>query len=522
MAATPAGFSTALPVARRLAEACRASALAPTGPRRLGLTKRPGLQFVSVFTELPAELRGECLALLDAAGGLPTAVDRAVGSLVGLVVADSLGHNFEFLPARDSAPALSSAVPSSSSSSAASWLAWFVGWSGGSGTSASGLWREGCAPLFEYPSEDVAGGKFHNPFNRFQLRRGQWTDDSSMALCLADSLLTCGSYDGSSVRVWFWNWLHNGLNNGFRHDAERTDGGTCASSLSVGLGGNIAKSLSELDRIMQEQHPPFHVPPRFTARGEDAGNGSLMRLAPVPLRYHNDIATARRVARESSLTTHPGPLAAEACAFLAHAIVRAVHRGGDDDDHDEEEEERGGARGFLDELAREYEEEVLRERAASSEATPEGLRAVEAVRRLLRCEGCGEWSTERCWHWRDPCPGIERTLANRGTEYNGYPVSAGYFGSFSLDGLAVALHCMYHTSTFNEAVARCVNLCGDADTTGAICAQLAGAFYGVGAMDPAWRTMIREWDGGGEVEMRALGLFAQGSVEEGGAECDSG
>ena len=52
-------------------------------------------------------------------------------------------------------------------------------------------------------------------------------------------------------------------------------------------------------------------------------------------------------------------------------------------------------------------------------------------------------------------PGLECTLRNRGHEYNGYPVSAGYFGAFSLDGLAIALHCVHHTRSFNEAIVKC-------------------------------------------------------------------
>ena len=48
-------------------------------------------------------------------------------------------------------------------------------------------------------------------------------------------------------------------------------------------------------------------------------------------------------------------------------------------------------------------------------------------------------STERCWAWRNESIGIEQTLKARGRSYNGYPVSAGYFGSFSLDGKSCVL-----------------------------------------------------------------------------------
>ena len=66
--------------------------------------------------------------------------------------------------------------------------------------------------------------------------------------------------------------------------------------------------------------------PRFESSGEDAGNGSLMRLAPIPLFFHTNIEEARAMAFESSLTTHPGHVAAEACALMAHIIVRALTR----------------------------------------------------------------------------------------------------------------------------------------------------------------------------------------------------
>ena len=59
-----------------------------------------------------------------------------------------------------------------------------------------------------------------------------------------------------------------------------------------------------------------------------------------------------------------------------------------------------------------------------------------------------------------------------GSEYNGYPVIAGYFGAYSLDGLAVALHCVYHTTSFDGALVKCVNFNGDADSTGSMVGQV--------------------------------------------------
>jgi hypothetical protein len=101
------------------------------------------------------------------------------------------------------------------------------------------------------------------------------------------------------------------------------------------------------------------------------------------------------------------------------------------------------------------------------------------------------------------------TVSARGDDYNGYPVSKGYFGSYSMDGLAIALHSVYHTTSFMAALARCVNLLGDADSTGAITGQLAGAFYGLDGIDKRLITRLKQWDNG-EIALRGALLYARG------------
>jgi len=230
------------------------------------------------------------------------------------------------------------------------------------------------------------------------------------------------------------------------------------------------------------------VPPRFESLGEDAGNGSVMRLAPVPIFYHKDIDLAMRVSAESSYTTHVGPHAADACSFLGYVITRALCR----------EDKRGDtARAFLDQVVTDY------------LARPEVQQQPTVMRLLTAAEPFG--STERCWNWRDPKgPYILETIEARGKTYNGYPVSKDYFGSYSVDGLAIALHSVYHTKSFMEAMAKCVNFLGDADSTGAICGQIAGAYYGIDAIDPRLVDQLKRWDTG-EIALRAALLYALGT-----------
>jgi len=216
-----------------------------------------------------------------------------------------------------------------------------------------------------------------------------------------------------------------------------------------------------------------------------------MRLAPVPIYFHASKDLALRVSAESSYTTHPSQDAADSCAFLGFVVSRAITR-------DSKWWAHEAAAGFLDRCVADY------------LALPEAASQV-ALSRLLRGEE-GPGSTERCWSWRDPGgPYILQTLAARGSSYNGHPVSADYFGSYCLDALAIALHSVYHTRSLMAALTQCVNHLGDADSTGSVCGQIAGAFYGASAVDARILADIRRWDAAGEIPLRGALLFALGS-----------
>ena len=409
------------------------------------------LQNTGIFDQVDPKLSQKVLDLAAAVtseGNLE--ISRAIGCLVSMSVADGLGHNFEFLPVQDV-----------------------------SDTSTSYL----VFPSNENKSEKDRG-RLQRVLNRFRLKAGQWTDDTSMGLCLADSILIHGGYDGTKARIWFWNWWNNGLNNGFRYDSERCKVGE-QHSLSVGLGGNISKSLENVGRLVRSG---MAVPACFESISEDAGNGSLMRLGAIPIRYHFDLQMARDTARKSSLATHPGALAADACDFMTFLIVRAILRGPD---------EPAVARIWLDMMRDDY---LKRIAGGEVQARPELVRLVQAAE--------ADSSTERCWNWRDGSLQLRETIARRGTTYNGFPVSAGYFGSFCLDGLAMALHAVYTTDSLNAAIVKVVNMAGDSDTTGAICGQIAGAFYGINALNPAWVEDLNRWDRR-EIELRAIALYAE-------------
>jgi len=347
--------------------------------------------------------------------------NRVMGSICGMGVGDALGHPFEFMPAQDEV------------------------------TRGS-------------PHFNLATMEFVEEANTFRLKRGQWTDDAAMGLCMADSLLLREGFDGSDMRVRFWCWWNRGYNNAFRKDPSRSN--------SVGLGGNIAKSLQAISHA----RGVGEVPPAFEAASEDAGNGSLMRFTPVALFLHaTDMRTVHDLARRSSYTTHPGIIAAEACSLLAHLIVRALQLPAG---------APASVKQFLEQTTEEYYH-------MSGLAGKSGW-GFDQMQQLTL--GRPEQPSERCWAWKEELLDVKGTLRARGSRYNGYPVSSGYFGSYSLDGLGMALWSVYHTTSFDEAVTRSVNLLGDADSHGSITGQLAGAIYGYRAINPQFLRWLNQWD----------------------------
>ena len=244
------------------------------------------------------------------------------------------------------------------------------------------------------PVADMVGG------GPFRLKAGQWTDDTSMALCLAESLLAKGGFDPVDQLDRYWNWYQNGY---------LSSTGQCFDI------GNTVRSA--LERYRQTGHP-FSG----STSPQAAGNGSLMRLAPIPLFYYPELEQIIRFAAESSRTTHGALECIEACQLFAEMLFRAL----------------SGA----------SKNETL------FNATVEILspKIIEISR--------GRYT--------------QKSIAEiRGTGY-------------VADSLEAALWCFFHSNTFEEATLQAANLGDDADTTAAICGQIAGAYYGVSGIPAKW------------------------------------
>ncbi len=154
------------------------------------------------------------------------------------------------------------------------------------------------------PLTDMIGG---GPFN---LAPGQWTDDTAMALALADSLES--SLSGGAMEQC----------NGFEHDLLQRfvewweDGAYSCTGRCFDIGLTTRQALMRW-QATQEPHSGSTDPCA-------AGNGSLMRLAPVAIRFWDDRAALADVAARQSKTTHAAAEAVEACVAYAAVLADAI------------------------------------------------------------------------------------------------------------------------------------------------------------------------------------------------------
>lgn len=261
----------------------------------------------------------------------------------------------------------------------------------------------GAAVEFSLPGtfEPVQGYRDGGPHG---LDPGQWTDDTSLALALADSIAECG-WDLTDQAQRYLAWLETGKYsvNGSVFDV----GLTTSHALRRFAGGMDASQCG--------------------AKGEHScGNGSIMRIAPVAMAFHSflpdRIVELSTRAAESSLPTHAHPRCLSACRYLT-LVLAGLLQGQD-------------------------REEVL----APHWLPLKELRQVEPLH-----------------------ADVERVAAGSFREKQPPEIRG---SGFVVASLEAALWAFSHGEDFEAAVLAAVNLGDDADTTGAVCGQLAGAFWG--------------------------------------------
>ena len=257
------------------------------------------------------------------------------------------------------------------------------------------------------PLTDMVGkGPFH-------LQPGEWTDDTSMALCLAMSLIEAKGFDAHDQMDRYLNWYENGY---------LSSNGVCFD-----IGNTTRAAL----RQYRETGDPFSG---FTDPNS-AGNGSLMRLAPVVLFYYPEQELSLHFCAESSRTTHGAAECMDACRLFGDMLFRAL------DGADKQDILMGSRHELV------------------------GAEELKSI-----------------------AQGSYLNKAAKDVRGTGYVV----------ESLEAALWSFWISDNFEQAILTAANLGDDADTTAAICGQIAGAYYGESGIPDRWleRVVMKERIGG--------------------------
>lgn len=273
----------------------------------------------------------------------------------------------------------------------------------------------GAAVEFQAPDsfEPVTGFRGDGPH---ELGPGEWTDDTSMALALADSIANANTDSG-------WD-LNDQMR---RYVAWYRTGAYSVNGRCFDIGFTTRAALARFEKLADARTSG-------DTASDASGNGSIMRLAPVAIYfadlYPDRIDDLARYAAESSMTTHASPQCISACRYMG-VVLAAMVCG------------------------------VARDEALSPDwPALERIREIEPLHPEIDDVVVGSYR-------------LRKPPEIRG---RGYVVGS----------LEAALWAFHDAADFREAVLKAVNLGDDADTTGAVCGQFAGAFFGENGIPTNW------------------------------------
>lgn len=265
---------------------------------------------------------------------------------------------------------------------------------------------EGLAPGMFPKVTNFCGGGFHH------IEPGEWTDDTALAMCLAESLIARHGFEPADAMDRIRQWWRAGY-------------WSCREA-AFGIGSTTQAAI--------EYYEAEGAPYAGLTSEASASNGSIMRLAPVPLYYASQPKEALEFSGASSRLTHSSRLCIDACRFFGALIVGAVNG------------------------------------VEKEELLAPGYSPVQ-----------GSWLSQ-------PLTG-EIELIARGSYWEKAPPAIRGRGHVT-DCLEAALWAFASTDNYADGVLAAVNLGEDADTTAAVYGQLAGAYYGISGIPEVWRDVI--------------------------------
>ncbi|CAE6446158.1 unnamed protein product [Rhizoctonia solani] len=264
------------------------------------------------------------------------------------------------------------------------------------------------------------------------LPAGSWTDDTSMQLCLAVSLSsTEGKLDWVDAASRWVKWWKEGY---------MSVTGKCFD-----MGISTRQALSSYSELLNpEATRPTHTP-NMNPDIKSSGNGSLMRLSPVPAALHQNPSLAIETASLQSKITHASPLCVDSCVLATAYMIGFYHAEAN--------------------TPKERKEAVLSpDFTPFSDGTPIPLESAELID------------------------------LHKSHSYKGRDVASVNTSGYVLATLEAALWALWQSDTFEEGLLLLLPLGSDVDTVGAVYGEIAGACYGYDEIPTRWLGALQKQD----------------------------
>lgn len=296
----------------------------------------------------------------------------------------------------------------------------------------------------------------------FNLGPGFFTDDTSMALCLAHSLLEHGPISDSvdqarKYLAWYRTGYQSSLGRCF-DIGNLTRDALGVWKHAVLVNDKYGKNGPSPDATKDQAaiHDALATIDERFNQDRYCGNGSLMRVLPVALFFSSDLPTAANIAAESSRVSHPHMRCVLSCALYTILVAHSLQ-----DPNVTKETLVGRLSDFLSAVKK-----------ATDRSTSKSKVKSTGISSFL----------ERF----DPYTSVASFHDKHITQIR----SSGYV----LDSLEAALWALFTTSSFRGGAIKVVDLGDDADTVGAIYGGLAGAVYGDGELPKEWLQDMQSLD----------------------------
>ena len=233
----------------------------------------------------------------------------------------------------------------------------------------------------------------------YEVEPGETTGGTDMMLCLAESIVADGNFDPEDIMQRYTAWFQT----------KPKDVGLTVRTVMLGIMSGTPWDLASRRAFEILGNPR-------------AGNGSIMRCAPIALSHPHDVEQRHEIALRESTLTHFDRLAGWSCVAFVDLLVAALH---------------GDLRTQVATIAASLDDEDSRVSATLREAVDAEPAEIQS-------------------------------------------------SAFVLDTLRTALWSVLHTDNFEDALVRTVNMGNDADTNGSVTGALAGALYGAAAIPDRW------------------------------------